>query len=360
MTRITVPIGPQHPLIKEPIAIRLDVQGERVLAAEIGIGYVHRGLEHLLQRRTYAQGVAIVERICGICSHAHTTAYCQCIEALALLETPPRALAIRTLLCELERIHSHLLWLGVLAEAIGFNTIFMYAWREREQVLDIMEAISGGRIAHGVNVIGGVREDVTAQQARQALAMLNALREQMRTFVDLVERDRSFLRRTQGIGRLTREDVRAYGIVGPVARASGATLDIRRAAPYAAYTWLHVPHAVLVEGDVLARARVRVAEVQYSLSLCEQLLAALPEGALTTRSPRRVPEGEAVTRIEAPRGELLYYVRSDGSDKPARVHARTPTLPTLMALRTMLPGLHTGDVAAVVAGADLCMACADR
>ena len=143
---VTLPVGPQHPLIKEPISIQLDVQGETVTAARIEIGYVHRGLEQLLQRRSYTQGVAIVERICGICSHAHTTAYCQGVETLLGVEVPERAQAIRALLCELERLHSHLLWLGVLAEAIGFAAIFMYSWREREHILDLMEMISGGRI----------------------------------------------------------------------------------------------------------------------------------------------------------------------------------------------------------------------
>jgi NADH-quinone oxidoreductase subunit D len=360
MTRMIVPIGPQHPLIKEPIAIRLDVEGERVMAAEISIGYVHRGLERLLQERTFVQGVAVVERICGICSHAHTTAYCQAVEALLELEIPSRAAAIRALLCELERIHSHLLWLGVLAEAIGFTTVFMYAWREREQVLDVMELISGGRIAHAANVIGGVREDVSPEQAQALLACLTELEGQMNLFTDLVVRDRSFHWRTKGIGLMSPALLRAYGVVGPLARASGAVYDARRDAPYAAYRWLTVPLAVTHEGDVWARAWVRVLELEHSIALCRELVRELPGGALAKRVPRRIPAGEAVARVEAPRGELFYYVRSDGSDRPARVKARTPTLPALMAMRETLPGLQTGDIAAVVAGSDLCMACADR
>ncbi len=360
MPEVTLPVGPQHPLIKEPISIVLDLQGEYVTSAQVEIGYVHRGLEQLLQRRSYAQGVAVVERICGICSHAHTTAYCQCVETLLGLEVPSRALTIRTLLCELERLHSHLLWLGVLAEAIGFSTIFMYAWREREHVLDLMEMISGGRIAHGANVIGGVREDLSPDQIDAARERLQGLRAHLSIFVDLVERDRSFHQRTQGIGHLTLDTARAYGVVGPIARASGSTMDIRRDAPYAAYKWLNVPVATTGGGDVLARAWTRVEEIRHSVALCEQLLVDVPDGPLSVRMPRRVPAGEAITRVEAPRGELFYYVRSDGTDSPARVHVRTPTLPTLLVMEVLLPGLQTGDVAAVVAGSDLCMACADR
>ena len=360
MTRMTLPIGPQHPLLKEPLAIRLEMEGERVVNAEVSIGYVHRGLERLFQERSYLQNVAVVEKICGICSHAHTTAYCQAVEALLGIEIPPRASAIRVLLCELERVHSHLLWLGVLAEAIGFTTIFMYAWRERERVLDIMESISGGRIAHGVNVVGGVREDISTDLAQEVLVGLQDVAEQMNLFIDLVERDRSFHRRTQGIGRITPEMIAAYGVVGPLARASGATFDVRRDAPYAAYRWLEVPAAVNDRGDVWSRAWVRVEELLHSIALCRQIVSALPEGNLSERAPRRVPEGEAVIRVEAPRGELLYYVRSDGSDTPARIKVRTPTLPALMIMSQILPGLQTGDISVVVAGADLCMACADR
>jgi Ni,Fe-hydrogenase III large subunit len=354
---ITLPIGPQHPLIKEPIAIQLDLRGETVTAARVEIGYVHRGLEQLLQRRSYAQGVAVVERVCGICSHAHTTAYCQAVETLLGLEITERAEAIRALLCELERLHSHLLWLGVLAEAIGFTAIFMYAWREREHLLDLMEIISGGRIAHGANVIGGVREDLSPDQAAATENHLSELTKNMRVFSDLVERDRSFHRRTRGIGLLPIEIVSAYGVVGPMARASGATLDIRRAAPYRR---LQVPAAVATEGDVWARAWTRVQEMRHSIGLCQDIVRCLPEGSLATRVPRRIPAGAAISRVEAPRGELLYYVQSDGGENPARVHVRTPTLPTLLVMEKMLPGLQTGDIAAVVAGADLCMACADR
>ncbi|MBC7235861.1 MAG: nickel-dependent hydrogenase large subunit [Chloroflexi bacterium] len=360
MTAMTIPVGPQHPLLKEPISITLELTGERVIGAKIHIGYVHRGLEELFRRRSYTQNLALVECICGICSHAHTTAYCQAVEDLLGIEIPLRAAYLRVLLCELERIHSHLLWLGVLAEAIGFTTIFMYAWRDREMILDILEELSGGRVAHAANVIGGVRIDLAPDQIPSLSRRLREFHREMDLFRQLVERDRSFHRRTQGIGIMDLDTVHTYGVVGPAARASGCALDIRRDAPYAAYPRLAFEVITAPGGDVWSRALVRLEEMAQSVGMCEQVLATLPGGPLQVRTPARIPPGEAVSRIEAPRGELLYYICSDGSERPQRVKVRTPSLPALSALEHSLPGLHTADIAAVIAGADLCIACADR
>ena len=360
MSTLTIPVGPQHPLLKEPISFDLDIAQEQVTGARVNVGYVHRGLELLFQQRTYAQNVAVVECICGICSHAHTTAYCQAVEALLGLQLPLRAAHIRVLLCELERIHSHLLWLGVLAEAIGFTTIFMYAWREREEILDILEDLSGGRVAHGVNEIGGVRHDVDERQANALLERLRALQRELGLFGDMIERDRSFHRRTQNIGHMSLEDAHRWGVVGPSARGSGCTFDVRRAQPYAAYSRLHFEVVTDTAGDVWSRAHVRLHETLQSVLLCHQVIQSLPAGPLRVQAPRRVPAGEVVIRVEAPRGELLYYLRADGSDRPARLKVRTPTLPMLMALERLLPGIETADIAPVVGGADLCVACADR
>ena len=360
MNRMTIPIGPQHPALKEPLSFLLTVEGERVMESALRIGYVHRGLEHIFQNRSYVQNVHVVERICGICSHIHTTAYCQGVEALLELEVPPRALYLRTLLCELERIHSHLLWLGVLAEHIGFTTIFMYAWRDREIVLDIMEELSGGRVAHAVNVIGGVRIDLDQEHIHSILARLDELERQVETFLGVIQHERTLQARTRGVGHLSAEQVRRYCVVGPVARASGVDVDMRRDAPYAAYAWLDFQVITAEEGDVWARTMVRVLESIESLHICRQLLNELPVGSLTVRASRRVPPGEAVSRCEAPRGELIYYIRSDGSDRPARVKVRTPTLTTLITLPDQLRGVNTADVPTVLSGVDLCIACADR
>ena len=360
MTKMTIPIGPQHPALKEPLSFLLTVEGEQIVESALRIGYVHRGLERIFQNRNYVQNVHVVERVCGICSHVHTTTYCQGVEALLGLQVPPRALYLRTLLCELERIHSHLLWLGVLAEHIGFTTIFMYAWRDREIVLDIMEELSGGRVAHAVNVIGGVRIDLDREHVHSILARLNELERQIETFLGVIQHERTFQARTRGVGHLSPEQVRRYCVVGPVARASGVDVDLRRDAPYAVYDRLDFQVITAREGDVWARTMVRTLETIESLRMCHQLLVELPEGPLTVRAPRRVPPGEVVSRCEAPRGELIYYIRSDGSDRPARVKVRTPTLTSLITLPDQLRGVNTADVPAVLASVDLCIACADR
>ncbi len=360
MSPITVPIGPQHPALKEPLLFKLEISGELIVGADLRIGYVHRGIERLCEKRSYVQNVHLFERVCGICSHVHTTTFCQAVESLLGIELPRRAAYIRTLLCELERIHSHLLWLGVLAESIGFTTIFMYAWRDREIILDLMEELSGGRVSHAVNIIGGVRVDVDDEQVQMIQRHLDDFEGQMGIFLDLFERDRSFRLRTQGLGTLDYETACSLGIVGPTARASGVDVDMRRDAPYAAYPELDFRVVTAAAGDLWCRAYVRAQEVVESLRLCKAIIKELPDGSLSARAPRRVPEGEVVTRCEAPRGELVYYVLSDGSERPARVKVRTPTLPALLALQHLLPGCQTADVAAVIAGADLCVACADR
>ena len=360
MSRITIPIGPQHPLLKEPLSFMLEVEGERVVDSVLRLGYVHRGIERLCQERTYLQNLHLFERVCGICSHVHTTAYCQGVEALLGLHVPLRGLYLRTFFCELERVHSHLLWLGVLAENIGFRTIFMYAWRDREIALDIMEELSGGRVTHSANVIGGVRVDVGDDQFYSIVSRLYALEQQVQRFLDVILHERTLRARTQGVGVLSPDQVRRYCVVGPIARASGVDVDLRRDSKYAAYGRLHIHVAVRKEGDVWARAVVRTMETIESLRLCHQLLIDLPQGPTSVPAPRRVPPGEVVSRAEAPRGELFYYIRSDGSEKPARIKVRTPTLTSLITLHDQLQGVETADVSVILSGVDLCIACADR
>lgn len=360
MAQMTVPIGPQHPMLKEPLSFMLTIEGERIVDSALRIGYVHRGIERLCQERTYVQNLHLLERVCGICSHVHTTAYCQGVEALLGLRVPPRGLYLRTLLGELERVHSHLLWLGVLAENIGFTTLFMYVWRDREIILDIMEDLSGGRVIHAANVVGGVRIDVGEAQFHSIVARLYESEQQVEDFLDVIRNERTFRARTQNVGYLSPEQVRRYCVVGPVARASGIDMDLRRDAPYAAYDRVHVNVITSTEGDVWARTLVRALETIESLRLCRQLLAGLPDGSTRVSAPRRVPPGEVVSRAEAPRGELFYYIRSDGSDRPARIKIRTPTLTTLATLSSQLQGVTTADATVVLSGVDLCIACADR
>ncbi len=360
MAKMTIPIGPHHPLLKEPLSFMLTVEGERVDESTMRLGYVHRGIERLCQDRTYVQAVHLIERVCGICSHVHTTTYCRGVEGLLGLEVPPRGAYLRAFLCELERVHSHLLWLGVLGKNIGLDTVFMYAWRDREIVLDIMEELSGGRVSHAVNVIGGVRIDLDDDHVQSIRARLDDLHVQIDRALGLIEEEPSVRARTQGVGHLSAEAVRQHCVVGPVARASGVDVDLRRDSPWPPYDRLNFDVITHTAGDVWARTLVRVREMQESLDLCHQILTALPEGPTATRARRRVPAGEVVSRTEAPRGEVIYYIRSDGSDHPARVKIRTPTLPALATLPDQLQGVNVADIAVVLSGVDLCIACADR
>ncbi|MCD6356147.1 MAG: NADH-quinone oxidoreductase subunit D [Anaerolineaceae bacterium] len=360
MSKITVPIGPQHPLLKEPLSFLVSLEGEKVTNSTLRLGYVHRGIEKLAERRTYIQNVHLIERICGICSHIHSTTYCQSVEALLKLEVPKRGLYIRMLLCELERIHSHLLWLGVLSKNIGLNTLFMYAWRDREIVLNIMEEISGGRVSHAVNIIGGVRVDINEKHLSLLQESLQELTIRVEEILRSIENDRSFRARTRNIGYLSLEDIKRFCVVGPVARASGLDMDIRRDAPYAAYDELDFEVPLMTEGDVWARSILRILEVIQAIRLCTQIIHNMPDGPISVSAPRRVPAGEVVSRAEAPRGEVFYYIRSDDSQKPARLKVRTPTLTTLITLPGQLKNMQLADVSAVIAGVDLCIACGDR
>jgi NADH-quinone oxidoreductase subunit D len=360
MRHLTVPIGPQHPLLKEPLSFILTLEGEKVMDSALRIGYVHRGIERLCESRNYVQNVHLVERVCGICSHIHTTTFCMGVEALSGITVPERGQYLRTFFCELERIHSHLLWLGVLAKNLGFDTIFMFAWRDREIALDVMEDLSGGRVSHAANVIGGVRVDLDDAQRKQIAQRLGDLSRKIASLQGVVEHETSFQARTRGIGPLTAEQIRQYCVVGPIARASNVDTDFRRDAPYGVYEKLAFHVITRKEGDIWARTLLRIQEAQESLNLCLQILDALPAGAVAVPAKRRVPAGEVVCRTEAPRGELLYYIRSDGSDRPARVKIRTPTLPSLAILPDQLRGVNMADVSAIVSGVDLCIACADR
>jgi Ni,Fe-hydrogenase III large subunit len=359
-TPITIPIGPQHPLLKEPLAFLLTVEGERIVDSRLRIGYVHRGIERLCQERTYVQNLHLFERVCGICSHVHTTAYCQGVEALLGVQVPARGLYLRALLCELERVHSHLLWLGVAAHEAGFDTLFMYSWRDRETVMDLLEKISGNRVNYSANLLGGVKFDISPKQADEIHQGLDFLEGRTRHYLDVVSSDALFLQRTRGVGGMTRAQAEVLGAVGPTARASGVKRDIRVEAPYGAY--LDFPVEVVLEsaGDLEARFAVRMRELQVSYDLVRAVLAHLPEGELEARLPRRIKPGEAISRVEAPRGELFYFIKSNGSDRPERIKVRTPTIMNMTSVVKLAVGHQLADIPMILAGIDPCFSCNDR
>jgi ech hydrogenase subunit E len=356
----TIPIGPQHPALKEPGHFLITVEGEVVTDASVRLGYAHRGIEKAAESRTWVQNLYLFERICGICSHIHATAYSLGVEALAGVEAPPRAQAIRTLVAELERIHSHLLWLGVSAHEAGFDTLFMFSWRDRESVMDILEHLSGNRVNYSVNILGGVKFDVDPDLAEVVLAGIDFLEERTRHYLDVVTKDAMFLQRTRGIGVMTRAQAEVLGTVGPTARASNVPRDLRVGAPYAGYRDFGVNIVLDERGDLEARFAVRVNELFESYRLVRAIINNLPEGDLRARMPRRIPEGETISRVEAPRGELFYFIKSAGKDTPARVHVRTPTICNMMSVLKLVIGHQLADVPLILAGIDPCFSCNDR
>ncbi len=360
MGRITFPIGPQHPALKEPESFRITAEGERVVDVDIRLGYVHRSIEASCIHRNYVRGMYLCERVCGICSHSHNNTFARAVESLLQLEVPRRAKFIRTLVCELERIHSHLLWLGVAAHEVGFDTLFMYVWRDREVVMDMLETISGNRCHYGMSTIGGVKFDLTPEIIAKCKEGLDVLDERTEYYQKVATEEGTFLKRVEGVGILTEQQARDLGAVGPTTRGSNVPYDARRAFPHDAYPEVEFDVITSDLCDVLGRTIVRVLETKQSVSICRQVLDKLPDGDIQVRAKPRVPEGETVVRYEAPRGELIYYMRSDGSDKPARVKVRTPSLANWPAAIAMLEGAYVADVPISIASIDPCMSCTDR
>ena len=360
MERFTIPIGPQHPALKEPGHFTFTVDGEVVTAASVRLGYAHRGIEKAVESRNWVQNLYLLERICGICSHIHATAYCQGVERLAGVTVPPRAQAIRTLVAELERIHSHLLWLGVAAHQAGFDTLFMYSWRDRETVMDMLEQLTGNRVNYSANILGGVKFDLNEQVITTILKGVDFLEERTRSYLEVVTNDRFFLQRTRGIGVMTREQAERLGVTGPTARASGVPRDVRVDAPYAAYAEHPIQVVVETGGDLEARFIVRLKELFETYRLIRALLANLPDGELKVRMPRKISEGETISRVEAPRGELFYFIKSAGGDQPVRIKVRTPTLCNLASVTQLAVGLQLADMPMLLVGIDPCFSCNDR
>jgi len=357
---VQVPFGPQHPALKEPESFLLTLRGEKITASSVRIGYNHRGIEKACEERTYIQDLYLIERICGICSHSHSTAFVQAVEEIAGLVVPKRASYIRTLIGELERVHSHLLWLGVAGHEIGFDTLLMYTWRDREVVMDVLSLITGNRVNYGINTIGGVRRDVTKEQIDETLKAVDLLEERTKYYIQIGTKETTIIKRLSGVGILSPKDAVKLGAVGPTARASGIKRDVRKDDPYAAYAELDFEVITDDKCDVYGRTIVRLKELMQSYNLIRQILKQLPEGPITVKAPRKIPAGEAVSRYEAPRGEDLHYVRANGTDKPDRVKVRPPTLANVQAVSKMLEDRYLADMPIVVAAIDPCFSCTDR
>jgi Ni,Fe-hydrogenase III large subunit len=335
--------------------------GETVTDAKLSIGFNFRGIEHLAESRNYIQVIALMERVCGICSNIHTLTLCQAMEGLTGLTPPPRAQYIRVIVAELERLHSHTLWAGIAAKLMGFKTMFMTCFELREKVMDVLQAISGNRVNYSMNRIGGVNRDIDDPSA--ILKMVEAIEAEMaRTVIPIFTTSRTARSRCAGIGVLTREKASSCGVVGPTARASGLSQDLRHAAPYAAYAEMEFNSPVEQDGDVRARLMVRALEIMESCRILRQALAKLPPGELNSGGDKfNFITGTATSRVEAPRGEVMYSVSwKEGSRNPARIHVRTPTFANMPAVRWMVLGARLADTPLIQASIDPCYSCTDR
>lgn len=356
----TIPIGPYHPALEEAYKLNVRCAAETVAEVSVDVGFSFRGIELLAQRREWVPDVTLIERVCGICSNVHAMTFCRAAEQIAGIEVPARAVYIRTIISELERVHSHLLWAGLAAEYMGFQTLFMEIFTLREKVMDLLETVSGNRVNYGMNRIGGVNRDITdpesAIQTVQAMARVIE-KDVVPGFMNNV----TAKGRMAGVGALSKEQAIEWGVVGPVARASGVDDDVRSDHPYLAYQELGFKIVTQQEGDVRARVVVRALELLESIRLVVEALRRLPAGALQAfEGMPNIPPGEAVVLTEAPRGECLYYVASDGGRTPARVKVRTPSFVNIPALEAMTIGQQLGNISLIQASVDPCLSCTDR
>ncbi|MBU7022337.1 MAG: nickel-dependent hydrogenase large subunit [Theionarchaea archaeon] len=359
---VVVQFGPQHLALAEPERLRVHAEGEKVVNVDIAMGYNHRGIEKLAERKTYEQDILLVERICGICSMSHPVAFTQAVEDIANVTVPERANYSRMIIAELERIHSHLLWAGIAAEIIGIETLFMYIWRDREFVLDQLEIITGNRNHYAWNTVGGCRKDITEKHIPGLLTALDVVERRTEYYIDSFLRNRTIKARLVGTGILPREDARRLCTVGPLARASGYAVDVRKDDPHLAYDKVDFEKIVLDEEDNMARAKVRLLEIIESVKIIRQAVTALRElsGGEIAVKVKQIPPGEGVGRYEAPRGEVFHYVRSNGTFYPERVKIRAPTYANVQAVPVMLQGDTLGDVPITLASIDPCFCCTDR
>ena len=368
-----VPVGPIHPALKEPVHIELTVLGEEVIAADFTPGQTHRGIEWMGLSRNPVQIVHLTDRICGICGVTHSLCFARAVEQVAEINAPERADYVRTIIAEFERIQSHLLWAGVAAHELGFDSLFYLAWRVREDALDAIEVITGNRVNYDIIQIGGVRRDITPDMMPKIKKCLDSYKDLFGKLKKLFLEDAVIKSRCVGCGILTKEKAAAYSTVGPTARASGLPADLRADYPYCAYGDLDIKpilpdvYGKKAEGDTYDRIVVRIFEIAQSIEIIEECLANMPEGPVLYEEKVakilalcKKASGEAVGRHEAPRGEALHYVAMNKADAPVSWKVKASSYSNLHVWPIILKGIQLADVPIVVASVDPCLSCTDR
>jgi ech hydrogenase subunit E len=356
--RTIVPFGPQHPVLPEPIHLDLVLEDEKVVEAIPSVGFIHRGLEKLVEKKDFIDYVYVAERICGICSFIHGMTYCIAVEEIMKLDVPQRANYLRVIWSELSRIHSHLLWLGLMADGFGFEALFMHSWRIREKILDIIEETTGGRVIFGSAKVGGVRRDVSDENLRIVLKKLKEYEKDIKEITDVFINDSSVKHRLVGVGVLSKDEAHKLGAVGPTMRGSGISQDMRKLG-YAAYKQMDFAPIVETAGDSYSRCVVRIKEIFQSIDIIRQAVEKIQPGPVEVKVTG-TPNGEFFARTEQPRGEVIYYAKADGNKNLVRLRVRTPTFSNIPPLVKLLPGCELADVPVLVLTIDPCISCTER
>ena len=356
----SIPVGPLHVALEEPMYFKIDVQGETVSHIDINAGHAHRGIEYLTTKRSMYQNVVLTERICSLCSNSHPQTFAMAAEKIAGIEVPERGVYLRTVADEMKRVTSHLFNVALLVHLVGYETYFMHMMQVREIGQDLLESIFGNRQDIGAMCIGGVRYDLDDKSIAYIKSATDKIEAETKDIIKTFKTNGSILRRTKGVGVLTHTDAITCGVVGPVARASGIDYDVRREAPYAAYDRLPLVVHSLTDGDVWSRAMVRLEEILTSIDLLRACLRDLPGGPVNINDRPDIPPGQAVTRSEAPRGEVIYYLRTNDTPQPERVKWRVPTFMNWDGLRFMLQDAKVADIAMIVNSSDPCLSCTER
>jgi NADH-quinone oxidoreductase subunit D len=380
-------MGPQHPSTHGVLRLVIEIDGETVLKVVPDIGYLHTGIEKTCEAKFYQQVVPLTDRIDYLCPLTNNLAYCLAVEKLLQIEIPERAQWIRVLLNELTRLNSHLVWLGTHAMDIGALTVFLYCFREREEILRILEAVSGQRMMTSYFRVGGLALEPPLDLFSWIQRFIKGMPERIDEYENLLTGNPIFIGRLKGVGHLSAEDAIALGVTGPPLRASGVDWDLRRDMPYSSYEKFQFNVPVSNDCDVWARYLVRIEEMRESVKICQQALDGMPEGPIKADAPKvvlpdrekmktqmesliyhfkivtegfTVPAGQVYQAVESPRGEMGYYVVSDGTAKPFRVHMRNPSFATLQALQKMCEGRLIADVVAVIGSIDIVLGEIDR
>jgi NADH-quinone oxidoreductase subunit D len=385
---MTVNMGPQHPSTHGVLRLVLELDGETILSAAPTIGYLHTGIEKTAEQKKWQQVIPLVERMDYLSAQSNSMAFCMSAETLLGIEVPERVRNIRVLIAELQRINSHLVWLGTHGMEVGAVSVMLYCFRERELLLNINELLAGFRMFPSYMRIGGLREDLPRGFHEAVGAFLDRFGPKLDEYEALLTENEIYRERTRGVGRISREDALAFGLVGPIARAAGVNYDVRKAFPYLGYDTYEFDVPTREAGDAYSRYQVRVAEMRESLKLCRQALERIPpRGAWAIDDPRitpppkdrvytemealiqhflvysqgfTVPAGEAYVPVEGPRGEHGFSIVSDGTNRPWRVKARAPSLLACQALERMIVGGLIADVIAVIGSIDVVMGDVDR